>query len=134
MADGPGWIELAQERDGATLRAGGAWTVEHAAALDRLVSELPAGGQAAALDLSEVTLLDTAGAWLLARASGHGGAGTIPWQNLAPEFQPLAERVLAAGPKVTPGEPRPRTFVDWVADVGAGTEEVFQDTLSLVRC
>jgi len=137
MADEPGWIELAQERDGATLRAGGAWIVEHAATLNRLVAELPAGRPSeshppGALDLSEITLLDSAGAWLLARASGQGAAGAIPWRNLAPEFQPLAERVLAAGPKVTPDQPRPRTFVDWVADVGAGTEDVARDTLDLI--
>ena len=106
MADEPGWIELAQGRDGAALRAGGAWIVEHAAALDRLIAQLPAGKRPVSLDLSDVTLLDSAGAWLLARASSQGEAGAIPWQNLAPEFQPLAERVLAAGPKVTPDQPR----------------------------
>lgn len=132
MADEPGWIELAQGRDGAALRAGGAWTVEHAATLNRLVSDLPSVGKAGALDLSGVTLLDSAGAWLLARASGQGEAGAVPWQNLAPEFQPLAERVLAAGPKVTPEEPHPRTFVDWVADVGAGAEDVLRQSLDLV--
>jgi hypothetical protein len=31
MNDQPGWIKLAQERDGAVLQAGGAWTIEHAA-------------------------------------------------------------------------------------------------------
>ena len=132
MADEPGWIELAQARDGAALRAGGAWIVEHAAALDRLIAQLPAGRQVRSLDLSDVTLLDSAGAWLLARASGQGEAGAIPWQNLAPEFRPLAERVLAAGPTVTPDRPRPRTFLDWVAEVGAGADEVFQQTVDLV--
>lgn len=132
MADEAGWIELGQAQDGAAaLRAGGAWIVEHAAALDRLIAQLPAG-QAQSLDLSDVTLLDSAGAWLLARASVQGETGSIPWQNLAPEFQPLAERVLAAGPKVIPDQPRRRTFADWVAEVGAGAEEVFKESVDLV--
>jgi phospholipid/cholesterol/gamma-HCH transport system permease protein len=132
MADQPGWIKLAQGRDGAELHAGGAWIVEHAAALDRMAAALPADPRPAALDLSQVTLLDSAGAWLLARTSGQGGDNPVPWANLAPEFQPLAERVLAAGPKVTPDRPIPRSFVDWVADVGAGAVEVWQETLDLV--
>lgn len=132
MADQPGWIKLAQGPDGAELRAGGAWIVEHAAALDRLIVETAKAVPPKALDLSEVTLLDSAGAWLLARATSQGEAGAVPWLNLASEFQPLAERVLAAGPKVTPERPRPRTFTDWVADVGEGAEEVFNETLDLV--
>jgi phospholipid/cholesterol/gamma-HCH transport system permease protein len=132
MTDRPGWIELSQAGDGAALRAGGDWVVEHAANLNRKLSELAAGRDIAALDLAEVTALDSAGAWLLARISGQGEAGAIPWRNLAPEFQPLAERVLAAGPKVTPDRPKPRSFADWVADVGAGAEEVFNETLDLV--
>lgn len=132
MADQPGWIKLVQGPDGAELRAGGAWIVEHAAALDRLIAETAKVAPPKALDLSEVTLLDSAGAWLLARATSQGEAGAVPWLNLAAEFQPLAERVLAAGPKVTPERPRPRTFVDWVADVGEGAEEVFSETLDLV--
>ncbi len=132
MTDQAGWIKLAQGRDGAGLQAGGAWIVEHAAALDRLTAALPRDSRPVALDLAAVTSLDSAGAWLLARVSAQGEAGAIPWVNLAPEFQPLAERVLAAGPKVTPDQPKPRSFVDWVADVGEGAEEVFNEALDLV--
>ncbi|WP_119301391.1 ABC transporter permease [Dongia deserti] len=132
MTNQPGWIKLAQERDGAVLQAGGAWTVEYAADLDRQVESLPKESAAQVLDLTEIDAIDTAGAWLLARASGQGEGQEIPWRNLAPEFQPLAERVLTAGPKVTPERPRARTITDWVADVGAGVEEVLAESLNLV--
>jgi phospholipid/cholesterol/gamma-HCH transport system permease protein len=132
MTDQPGWIKLAQGRDGAVLQAGGAWTVEHAANLDRQVDQLPKESPARALDLAEIEAIDTAGAWLLARATGQGEGQPIPWQNLPAEFQPLAERVLTAGPKVVPDKPRPRTATDWVADVGAGVEEAGTETLNLV--
>jgi phospholipid/cholesterol/gamma-HCH transport system permease protein len=132
MTDRPGWIKLAQGRDGAVLQAGGAWTVEYAADLDRQVDQLPADGGAQALDLGEIEAIDTAGAWLLARATGQGESTGIPWQNLPAEFQPLAERVLTAGPKVLPDKPRPRTTTDWVADVGAGVDEALTETLNLV--
>lgn len=132
MVDQPGWIKLAQGRGGAELQAGGAWIVDHAAALDQLTAALPKDRHPIALDLSELTLLDSAGAWLLARATAQGEAGAVPWVNLAPEFQPLAERVLAAGPKVTPDEPKPRSFLDWVADVGEGAEEIYRESLDLI--
>jgi phospholipid/cholesterol/gamma-HCH transport system permease protein len=132
MTDQTGWIELAQDQGGAVLRAGGAWTVQHVAGLEQKVAALPADATPQALDLGEVDALDTAGAWLLARASQQGEAAEVPWRNLAPEFQPLAERVLTAGPKVVPDQPRPRTFADWVADVGAGTMNVLAETLDLI--
>src|SRR5262245_55282995 len=106
MTDQPGWIKLAQGQGGAVLQAGGAWTVEFVADLERQIGAVSNAAAAdagpRALDLAEVEALDTAGAWLLARATGQGEAEQIPWQNLAPELQPLAERVLTAGPKVVP--------------------------------
>jgi phospholipid/cholesterol/gamma-HCH transport system permease protein len=132
MTDQPGWIKLAQGHDGAVLQAGGAWTVEYAADLDRQVDQLPKDGAAAALELGEIEAIDTAGAWLLARATGQGEGQEIPWRNLPPEFQPLAERVLTAGPKVLPDKPPPRTTTDWVADVGAGVDDALQETLNLI--
>jgi phospholipid/cholesterol/gamma-HCH transport system permease protein len=132
MTDRPGWIRLAQGRDGAVLQAGGAWTVEYVAELDRQVGALPKEAVPHALELGEIASIDTAGAWLLARATGQGEQQEIPWRNLPPEFQPLAERVLTAGPKVVPDKPRERTFTDWVAEVGAGTQGIWQETLDLV--
>lgn len=132
MTDQPGWIRLAQGRDDAALQAGGAWTIEHASDLERQVESLPKDTGAGALDLSGIEAIDTAGAWLLARATGQGEGREVPWQNLPPEFQPLAERVLTAGPKVLPDKPRPRTIADWVADVGEGAEEALAETLSLI--
>lgn len=132
MTDQPGWIRLAEGRGGVLLEAGGAWTVEHVAALGQQVESLPKEPAPRALDLAQIDAIDTAGAWLLARASGQGDQPGIPWQNLAAEFQPLADRVLSAGPKVVPERPARRTFVDWVADVGEGTEQALSETLDLI--
>lgn len=132
MTDQPGWIKLAQGRDGAVLQAGGAWTIDYAAELDRLVESLPKDGGARMLDLGGIEAIDTAGAWLLARATGQGEGHEIPWRNLPPEFQPLAERVLTAGPKVLPDKLPPRTLNDWVADVGRGVDEALIETLNLI--
>lgn len=132
MTDEPGWIRLAQGRDGAVLEAGGAWTVEHVADLDRQVVALPKEAAPHALELGGIAAIDSAGAWLLARASGHGEPSQIPWHNLPAEFQPLAQRVLDAGANVLPERPPPRTAIDWVAEVGAGAEGVWNETLDLI--
>jgi phospholipid/cholesterol/gamma-HCH transport system permease protein len=132
MTDQPGWIRLAQGRDGAVLQAGGAWTVEYVAELDRQVGALPKEAAPRALELGEIESIDTAGAWLLARATGQGERQEVPWQNLPAEFQPLAERVLTAGPKVIPDRPKERTITDWVAEVGAGVEAVGNEALDLI--
>lgn len=132
MTDQPGWIKLAQGRDGAVLQAGGAWTVEYVADLDRQVESLPKESAAQALDLAAVEAIDTAGAWLLARASGGADGQRLPWRNLPPEFQPLAERVLTAGPKVVPERSRPTTITDWVADIGEAVVEALTETLNLI--
>ena len=132
MTDQPGWIRLAQGPDGALLQAGGAWTVEHAAELDRQVAALPAEEAPGALELADIAAIDSAGVWLLARATNQGEARQIPWRNLPAEFQPLAQRVLSAGPRVIPERPRPRTVSDWVAEVGAGAEETLTEALDLI--
>jgi phospholipid/cholesterol/gamma-HCH transport system permease protein len=132
MTDQPGWIKLAERPDGAVLQAGGAWTVEYAADLDRQVESLPKNGAALALDLAQIEAIDTAGAWLLARASGRSDGHALPWRNLPSEFRPLAERVLSAGPEVVREQPGRGTITDWVADVGAGIEETLRQAVDLI--
>jgi len=78
MTDQPGWIKLAQGRDGAVLQAGGAWTVEYAADLDRQVEQLPKDSGARMLDLGGIEAIDTAGAWLLAAQRGKARVRRFP--------------------------------------------------------
>ncbi|KAA0074153.1 ABC transporter permease [Tardiphaga sp. P9-11] len=67
-----------QARDPLSLRAGGAWTVEHAELMEHLCQDVTPnvrGAVGAELDLAAVTALDTSGAWLLeklSRAPIHG--------------------------------------------------------------
>ncbi len=80
------------------LRATGAWTVANAAVLERLVQETAKPLQSASavrIDLSSVTALDTAGAWLLeklARLRGERQSGVM-FSSLAPEQAGLMDEV-----------------------------------------
>jgi phospholipid/cholesterol/gamma-HCH transport system permease protein len=88
------WFQL--DRSGTTLRlrAGGAWTVYHAGAVDGALRRLEAEGAGSAeIDASEVEALDTTGAWLLLRTkaqlAGQGArvtAFTVP-ENYLPLFK-----------------------------------------------
>src|SRR5581483_9623959 len=98
------WIEATGEGDAVVLRAGGAWRIADAAALDAKLGALrvpPA--RSIRLDLAGIESLDTAGAWLvlrLKRALAARGTEVII-ENLSPDLAPLLGQV-EKGPGVAP--------------------------------
>lgn len=69
-AQAVGWMRTRSEGPLLMVFAGGDWTVAHIATLDGLTIGLHAGNaQRIRVDLSEITRLDSAGAWLLVRLS-----------------------------------------------------------------
>ena len=70
MAVDHGWLEIA-ERDGLlVVEAGGLWNLGNVARLDAEIRKMPAPGpRPVHFDISEVKLLDTAGAWTLYRTA-----------------------------------------------------------------
>ncbi len=99
MAREAGWLETTVEGDTLTLRACGAWTVEVAGALDAAVAGLrPGGARRARFELSRVTAMDTAGAWLLRRAAKvlEAGGAAIEFVGLAEAHAPLLRLVEEA--------------------------------------
>lgn len=63
-----GWLETNQQGDVLLVKAGGRWTVGYAKQLDPLTrGRVPTGISRVRADLSEITELDTAGAWILWR-------------------------------------------------------------------
>jgi len=61
------------------------------------------------IDLSGLTHLDTAGAWLLLQAAGHAKL-----EHLRPEYQTLLELVKKAAPKK---QPLPHPLPDWMQTI-----------------
>ena len=90
------WLKTAVEGQTLTIRAGGEWTVERAGQLDALVGGLPMGSvQAVRFDVSSLTALDTAGAWIMRRTlalfEDKGIASEIA--GLDPAYKPLLDIV-----------------------------------------
>ena len=100
------WLKTAVEGQTLTIRAGGEWTVERAGQLDELVGGLPMGDvQAVHFDVSSLTALDTAGAWIMRRTvalfEDKGIASEIA--GLDPAYKPLLDIVDEANKQ--PHEP-----------------------------
>jgi phospholipid/cholesterol/gamma-HCH transport system permease protein len=119
---------------GETWRFGGAWTLAHATALDRVVAKLGAGGGPIVFDLSAVEHLDTTGAWLIYRTAeqAHNAGAALSWVEPSDALKPLWRRVVEAGPEPVIEERHRVLFWDWLADVGAATEGIAQQALDLL--
>ncbi len=66
--DDPGWLTQRQGEYGLELGAGGRWSIAHAGSLEQEVAAVVSlNAKRVCIDLSAITGLDTAGAWLLFR-------------------------------------------------------------------
>ena len=88
------WFKLDQE--GGTLAMGGAWTIAESARLDRELNALDLKGRDdIAMDASQVSRLDSAGAWLLLRTrrSLESAGARVSHFQLPERYQPLLENL-----------------------------------------
>ncbi|HVM79484.1 MAG TPA: MlaE family lipid ABC transporter permease subunit [Stellaceae bacterium] len=121
------WVEAGFREGAFVLRAGGAWRVRGAAALDRKLQSLdPGAARAARIDLAEVDSLDSAGAWLLLRTERalQTRGIEVSVENLRPEIEPLLRKVERSSQVVPPGRARRRGgrgYRDFARRVGEAT-------------
>ncbi len=85
------WFKL--DQNGRKLAVGGAWTIGESARLDRELNalDLKGGDEAIEIDASQVSRLDSAGAWLLLRTRRalEAGGAKVSGINLPELYQPL---------------------------------------------
>ncbi|MCG8548385.1 MAG: STAS domain-containing protein, partial [Alphaproteobacteria bacterium] len=99
MTDEAAWLRASAEGDRLVVRLGGDWTVREAADLDNQMRGLPLNGARHVLfDLSDVSALDTAGAWLVNRTSHDFRQESIGTElrGVAENFAPLMRVVESA--------------------------------------
>ena len=66
--DAQAWLDVSEDASSLMLRPQGDWVVRHAETLDKALSDIHSfDRRAATFDLSHLTRLDTAGAWLIYR-------------------------------------------------------------------
>lgn len=134
MAGEPGWIRQ-EQKDGRTLvSAGGAWTIGDAAALGAAVDALPAfrAGRAT-FDLSAISVLDTAGVWLLQRVARHcdEAGAEVEFRGLADRFRPLFDLVAANRDCTVAPEPPRHALAALLERVGRAAFVAWDEAVTL---
>jgi phospholipid/cholesterol/gamma-HCH transport system permease protein len=121
------WFKL--DQDGRRLAAGGAWTIGESARLDRELSSLKASG-AVTIDASQVSRMDSSGAWLLLRTSrALGGQSEL---TVPERYRPLLEN-LGQERKPEPHKPRiPTGFRGRLYKMGRATVHAYRQGISML--
>jgi phospholipid/cholesterol/gamma-HCH transport system permease protein len=136
MAENDAWYESETRDRRRHVRLGGRWTLDAIPALERRLdtraapSDLPV-----TLDLTGLTGLDSAGAWMIERMRRRlaGRSGEVALEGLAPDFAPLYERVAESTDRPLPA-PAPRNvLLDFVGSTGAGTFAVGREARALLN-
>lgn len=124
------------------LVAGGAWTADNAAALEKLVNEYDgpggradrAGAGPATIDMRQVEKLDTYGAWLLKRLiqvlDESGQRAQV--QNLPDKFRALVETVHRTETRPVP-RPAAQGPQDWLERIGRNMAENWRSALLIAQ-
>lgn len=120
-----------------TLAAEGSWTVGAVADLDRRIGRTQLNGaKQAKIDVSGLTRLDTAGAWLLYRTRRDLAADgvSIELSGLDAQYSPLldlVEQADLAHPEID--RERPNAFVSLVGRVGKAVCDAGEEAVSLLN-
>lgn len=132
----PGWFIAGSPAAGPGTtptpgRAGGAWTLEHAAGLQQAVAGAIVPDS---LDLTAVTAMDTLGAVLLGRLlpATADPARTAAAATLPPHLQPLLRAVWHADAAPPPPPPREQPVLAMVARTGRATVNALREAQHLL--
>ena len=87
------WFKL--DRDGHKLALGGSWTIGESARLDRELKDIKPAGGTIEIDASQVSRMDSTGAWLLLRTRRalESAGAKISHFTLPELYQPLLENL-----------------------------------------
>ena len=125
-------------RDGNLWRIvlGGQWTIAAAAGIDQALKALPAApDRRVTIDMTDVSELDTTGAWLVWRTISTLEEQGIETELVAarPAHTSLIDTVARNAVPCPPAPPRRNAFVNMVERVGAGTFSAFYEARDLVN-
>lgn len=118
------------------LRASGRWDIAAAGSLDAALQAALNGreGDSLRLDLSDVTALDTSGAWVIRRARVRlaEAGGSLDLAGVPADFAPLLEEVEGLDIEPPPAEPGAGGFVAFLERIGRNTVEIAQESREML--
>jgi phospholipid/cholesterol/gamma-HCH transport system permease protein len=133
VSDAPeAWFKLDQA--GRKLAIGGAWTIAESARLDRELKGLKAPGGSIEIDASQISRMDSAGAWLLLRTRRalEAAGAKISRFSLPELYQPLFEN-LDQERKAEPRVSRiPRGFRGRLYKIGRASMHAYGQGVSIL--
>lgn len=138
IADDAATLTVDRAGDETVLRAAGDWDIAAAARLETELDSVPAtGGQHVTLDLSGLTAIDTAGAWLLHRTRERLAAAgaAVRVVDAPPDLAGLMEAVDEAAPQPPPAlsGPGEGPLVRFVGGIGRATVDFGRESLALLN-
>ena len=131
-----GWIRSQSEGGLLMVFTGGAWTIRHAPSLDRMVDGLHAGAaREIRIDVSSVTRLDSAGAWLLVRTAERLRAEgqDVSFVGVSDAHGPMLDIVRSNQSEPEAVGKGGFALVDLLERLGRGTVEAGRKAVELVN-
>lgn len=131
----PGWLETEAGANALVLTAGGRWDIENAGSLDgRLSRSIASASTNVQLDMSGITVLDTAGAWLLYRTieALRAKGLSVEVSGGRPQTSTMLEQVAKSYQPCETAPPRHNPVFQLVTDVGAATVRILELAASFI--
>ncbi|HEY3777438.1 MAG TPA: MlaE family lipid ABC transporter permease subunit [Rhizomicrobium sp.] len=133
--DSPASVRLEGNARPPRLVLGGEWVVAEAERMDQALRTLKFGGSPEiAIDGAAITVLDSAGAWLILRVQRDLESRRVHVSGpaLPDRYQSLYLRLAAEQPAAPIPHPRRRSLEDLLERIGRGTMHVLHQTYDLV--
>ncbi|MCG8693269.1 MAG: MlaE family lipid ABC transporter permease subunit [Minwuiales bacterium] len=130
-----GWLRPMETAEGPGLSVGGRWDIANAGRLDAELNRLPSFAAARVrLDIGELALLDTAGAWLLHRSivSWREAGAEVDLTGAHPDHAAMLKQVADNYKPCDIAPPRINAIVRLLTRIGRSTVEVLEEAGSLM--
>ncbi|MDH3469570.1 MAG: MlaE family lipid ABC transporter permease subunit, partial [Gammaproteobacteria bacterium] len=135
MLNTSGFLSTTESVDSLLLNAGGAWTIANSASIDsELNTVLQGTPRPTRIDISAISRLDTAGAWLLMRTAHavRESGQRLDIVGSRPKYDLMMERVAASYRPCRSPFDYSNCLVQLVENLGRGTTEVVQTAVDLL--
>ena len=134
MTGAQAWLEPREQGDAFVLALGGAWGVENLAAIDDELRRLHPGKRPCQIDITEVSRLDTAGAWVVWRTqqAWQSDGATVELVGVTEDHAVLLAAVDKQHMEAQHPPRAPNAFREMVIHLGEVTVDIAKEVADLI--
>lgn len=98
------YLEAQEGPEGRRLALRGRWTIEHVAALEKVVAQAAAAPTGVSIDTAGIEVLDLTGAWLLRSLEGRlkAAGSSVAWASARPPLLEFIDDAVEHAPQAVP--------------------------------